>query len=749
MAVLKLDIIVNDADAEAKLDKIESKVKSVTAASDTQGAALSKVADSFQRVSDKAETTSKVTTTYAESLSKASSEAIKTSSAVETLGAAKIAQTAAVSQASDAWVKEQMAIWDQVKAQNEANAAAKIAIDTQGGLAGALGMTAEGLIAVGGYLTAAAAAGAFWARFLFDSADAYLEHTGRIDELNAAIDSIAETWQNAKIAVGAVLLGNVEDLQSWASLGITAINLFAQAVLDKLSAAIAMFNIMRDNAIKVWHSLPFTWALTPENTAPAAPNIGQGGSASVGPLNTRGFFRENEIPSAFTFGSPTSGTTTRGIGGGSSAAAATARADAEALRASVQSLRADIQAVNYYVQNIPTFQKLAELPALPTAVAGVPSGLPNFVQGLPGGIPAAPKTSPSFFQSAFGSQANLGSMLGLAISGAIQGGQSIWASAGSMLGEHLGRGVTSKFGGFLSQHLGSFLGSSLSSLIPGLGTLLGPLLGALGSKIGGFFKNLFGGNQVKDLINQTFGSYDALRQQLNELGAAGEQMWIKLTQQTGKGDVNSARQQIEAINAALEAHKQKLNETQTAAQQAGAAESAAFQQAKEQIAALDQQIQGLQQSIANEAPEEVMGIVEAQTRQQIQILQEQRTAAQQQMEQAGQQFLDTVNGADVTVNVHWNPDPLPTPGGGSAPYEPYEAPEPPAPPMARGGIVRARPGGTLVRVGEAGRDEAIVPLGAGGAGGGTAVIQLDGRTIAEIAVPYIPGVVKRYRVGTL
>jgi len=39
------------------------------------------------------------------------------------------------------------------------------------------------------------------------------------------------------------------------------------------------------------------------------------------------------------------------------------------------------------------------------------------------------------------------------------------------------------------------------------------------------------------------------------------------------------------------------------------------------------------------------------------------------------------------------------------------------PEMASGGVVRARPGGTLARIGEGGRDEAIIPLGAGGIGG--------------------------------
>ena len=39
------------------------------------------------------------------------------------------------------------------------------------------------------------------------------------------------------------------------------------------------------------------------------------------------------------------------------------------------------------------------------------------------------------------------------------------------------------------------------------------------------------------------------------------------------------------------------------------------------------------------------------------------------------------------------------------------------PEMASGGVVKARPGGTLARIGEGGRDEAVVPLGPGGVGG--------------------------------
>jgi len=47
----------------------------------------------------------------------------------------------------------------------------------------------------------------------------------------------------------------------------------------------------------------------------------------------------------------------------------------------------------------------------------------------------------------------------------------------------------------------------------------------------------------------------------------------------------------------------------------------------------------------------------------------------------------------------------------------------PIPGMASGGIVKARPGGTLARLGEGGRDEAVIPLGRnGGSGIGTTVV---------------------------
>lgn len=69
------------------------------------------------------------------------------------------------------------------------------------------------------------------------------------------------------------------------------------------------------------------------------------------------------------------------------------------------------------------------------------------------------------------------------------------------------------------------------------------------------------------------------------------------------------------------------------------------------------------------------------------------------------------------------------------------------PQLARGGIIKARPGGTLVLAGEAGRDEAIVPLparGATGAGSGSIVMDFRGAIIGRGAKDEIIQAVKEY-----
>jgi len=87
------------------------------------------------------------------------------------------------------------------------------------------------------------------------------------------------------------------------------------------------------------------------------------------------------------------------------------------------------------------------------------------------------------------------------------------------------------------------------------GAAFGPwgiAIGAAAGALTGFIRNMTSGRKAVEDFAKAQGGFDALHTQLGALGAAGEQMWIKLTQQTGKGDLEGAKKQIEAITNALQ-----------------------------------------------------------------------------------------------------------------------------------------------------------------------------------------------------
>jgi hypothetical protein len=93
-----------------------------------------------------------------------------------------------------------------------------------------------------------------------------------------------------------------------------------------------------------------------------------------------------------------------------------------------------------------------------------------------------------------------------------------------------------------------------------------------------------------------------------------------------------------------------------------------------------------------------------------------------------------------TDNVHYNPETGETEGWGPRPagYPPSQ-PWPPEgaanPNMATGGLVRARPGGTWKRLGEAGEDEYVTPasrMGGGGGGGNVLHFVLGGPSFTPL-----------------
>lgn len=243
-------------------------------------------------------------------------------------------------------------------------------------------------------------------------------------------------------------------------------------------------------------------------------------------------------------------------------------------------------------------------------------GLPRLAQG---------------WTSLFGGGKQLGADLSASIMGAIQGGGNLLNAAGGVIGTKLGTGLANT----LTSGMTGWLGGALNSVLPMLGSLLGPLLGAIGSWV----KSLFG-NATKDLIKETFGSYDALRERLLVLGAEGERLWIELTQRTGRNDTSRAAALIEEIT-------RKLDEEAAAARAAEQAVTdsmqAAVDGAQQAVTALDQEIASLQQSIANEAPEEVMGVIEAQARARIAALEAERAVAVAHVEELQQALTASMN----------------------------------------------------------------------------------------------------------
>lgn len=71
------------------------------------------------------------------------------------------------------------------------------------------------------------------------------------------------------------------------------------------------------------------------------------------------------------------------------------------------------------------------------------------------------------------------------------------------------------------------------------------------------------------------------------------------------------------------------------------------------------------------------------------------------------------------------------------------------PKLAHGGIVRARPGGTMALLGEGGRDEAVVPLDAGVGGVTVNIYALDGQTAADATVRALTLLVKQGRISPI
>lgn len=232
-----------------------------------------------------------------------------------------------------------------------------------------------------------------------------------------------------------------------------------------------------------------------------------------------------------------------------------------------------------------------------------------------------------------------------------------------------------------------------TSIMPGYGTAVGAGVGALVGVIRGALST--SGRQAVEAFAAEFGGFEDLQKKMMaELGPMWETYWINLTQRVDRGNVQEAQAAIAQIQAAFAASPAGL--TQAAGYQTRADLQAVADKAKEvydfmvssgnytasEIAdafkkmqdatlaamddtqkatydaavsardnaqkvldALDGQIKSLQDSIAQEAPEAVMGAVEAQQRAQLAALEAQRATAQANLDDANSQINDAAQAA--------------------------------------------------------------------------------------------------------
>jgi len=164
---------------------------------------------------------------------------------------------------------------------------------------------------------------------------------------------------------------------------------------------------------------------------------------------------------------------------------------------------------------------------------------------------------------------------------------------------------------------------------------------------------------------------------------------------------------------------------------------------------LTKQQQDLLASIADEAEEEVMGVIEQETRAKLAAVEEAIAAENrqaQEKEETAQEAADTTFGIAESLAERLRDMRVTIPVDFAIDESTLRIPGANITGMAAGGIGRVtRP--SLFLAGEAGPED-FAFSGAGrsfGGGGGTVTVQLirDGRREAEWLVPFIPGAVKR------
>lgn len=178
-------------------------------------------------------------------------------------------------------------------------------------------------------------------------------------------------------------------------------------------------------------------------------------------------------------------------------------------------------------------------------------------------IPAAAKQSTLSFDDMARSLAELATISGGTFGGVTRDlSQLVSAASAAAKGiQQISKGTEDLHEGSKSQ--------GILELIGGISDLTAAAVAA-GKAIAHLFSSIFDRDKGRDLVEdfaKSLGGFDALHNQLLQLGDEGEQLWITLTQGVGRNNPQQAQAAIDAVTAALDKQSQKQDDATDATEE--------------------------------------------------------------------------------------------------------------------------------------------------------------------------------------
>jgi hypothetical protein len=174
---------------------------------------------------------------------------------------------------------------------------------------------------------------------------------------------------------------------------------------------------------------------------------------------------------------------------------------------------------------------------------------------------------------------------------------------------------------------------------------------AAGRAIAGMFRDVDHEkvNDLRDVFLNEFGvgkfvGFNELAKQLNALGPAGDAMFQRL--------INAKK--VDEFNAAMQAVREALKKAGEASTQFGDDTVASTNKAKAALDAMAAELKGLYDSIADEAPEEEMGVIERNTRARIAQIEEEQRAREDANEDAADHLQQVLSEREFVARLKFD-----------------------------------------------------------------------------------------------